>query len=521
MKLRHPDTNTKRVLVYVAILLFAAFALFYNLDDRLLWGDEAETALLAVNITKYSVPTVTDGKNYITLLGFGRDSNKDHIWVWSPWLDEYITAASFALFGKTTFAARFPFVLVAFLSILFLAWVSYKIYTDHEVAVFAILLLATNVAFLLHARQCRYYTLIIFAQIWVIYGYQQLIKGKSKGGILHLALALTVQFYCNYIIVPGNIVSLYFASLLLFRRHRHLFWELSACLVIFTLLIAPWLAYAQPWQQTSRIGLQNFGRNFLYYLSTIHFYIVPLALLVIPPIKYCLNRSGLLIRGTNPPPTREIGILLWTLIPIHLFMLCITPGSFFRYLTPLIPVLILLVATVLVHHTGPRIIRTVVIVVLCLSNVVAVLSAYPVRASHSINMPLVQFVREITSNYEDRLEDVVSYFRQNASPDESVFVFDPEFPLIFYTGMRIIDGRLNRKLYNNDLPDWILTESASGVLSYPPMELPKSLERHYRPVTITVHDTPRGGSRPDPQVHASFTAPRMKKMVIYRKIEHD
>ena len=53
--------------MYVAIVLFAAFALFYHLDDRLLWGDEAETALLAVNITKFGVPTVTDGKNVVTL----------------------------------------------------------------------------------------------------------------------------------------------------------------------------------------------------------------------------------------------------------------------------------------------------------------------------------------------------------------------------------------------------------------------------------------------------------------------
>lgn len=73
----HGDTNG---LFYVAIILFVAFALFYHLDDRFLWGDEAGTALLAVNITQFGVSTVTDGKNINVLLGFSCDSNRDRIW---------------------------------------------------------------------------------------------------------------------------------------------------------------------------------------------------------------------------------------------------------------------------------------------------------------------------------------------------------------------------------------------------------------------------------------------------------
>ena len=519
MKLPYRDTNTKNVLIYVAIALLAAFALFYNIDDRLLWGDEAETALLAVNINKYKLPTVTDGKNFITLLGLGHDSNKDNIWVWSPWLDEYIAAASFFLFGKNTFTARLPFVLIAFLSVLFFVWMAYKIFNNHEMTIFATLLYVTNVPFLLHARQCRYYALIIFAQIWMIYGYQQLTKEKYRKGVIHITIALTVQFYCNYIVVPGNILSLYLAALLIFRTHRHLLRALSTCIIIFAILIAPWLIYAQPWDQTSRIGLQNFGENFIYYLSSIHFYIVPLALFIIPLIVYCANRSGLYASDVHHSPVKDTEILLWVLIPIHILLLCVTPGGYFRYITPLIPVLILLASNILVNYIKFRIIRNLLVAALCLSNIVAVLSAYPERGAHCIKLPFVQFVSEITSDYEDRLEDVVTYFRQNAESDESVFVFDPEFPLIFYTDMRIVDGRFKRKIYRHDLPDWILTESASGVPSNPSVNLAKSLIRHYKPITITVHDTLRGGSRPDPHVHAPFTTPKMKKTVIYKKIE--
>jgi predicted membrane-bound mannosyltransferase len=113
--------NRKTIALLVVLFLFAGFALFSNLGDRMLWGDEAETALLGVNITKFGVPKATDGKNYVTLFGAGRDTNKDDIWVWSPWLDKYLAAASFTLFGKTTATARLPFTLIAFFSVLFFA----------------------------------------------------------------------------------------------------------------------------------------------------------------------------------------------------------------------------------------------------------------------------------------------------------------------------------------------------------------------------------------------------------------
>ncbi len=103
--------NVRTLIAYGVIISFAAFLLFHNLSDRLLWDDEAETALLAENINKFGVPKSTDGKNSIVL--FGYESNEDDVWIWSPWLDEYITAASFSLFGKSTFSARFPFVLHA------------------------------------------------------------------------------------------------------------------------------------------------------------------------------------------------------------------------------------------------------------------------------------------------------------------------------------------------------------------------------------------------------------------------
>ena len=93
---------------YGLFLAFACFLLFYHLDNHLLWGDEGETAVLAKNVMQFGVPRTFDGTNYILLHG-RRDENRDHVWIWSPWMQEYFAASSFILLGPTTWAARAPF----------------------------------------------------------------------------------------------------------------------------------------------------------------------------------------------------------------------------------------------------------------------------------------------------------------------------------------------------------------------------------------------------------------------------
>ncbi len=509
--------NVKILPIYIILVLLASFVLLYNLGDRYLWGDEAETALLGINITKYSVPKITDGKNFIMFNAPGYDYNEDLIWIWSPWLDEYIAAGSFLVFGKSTFSARLPFAIIGFLSVLSMLYIAQRIYNKHEIAIVAGLLLVTNVAFLLHARQCRYYAIVILTQLWLIYGYKLLISGKPKSGSTFVVVALTAQFYCNYIVVFGNILGLGICSILICRRYQHLIRRVLTCFGIFAVLVIPWLAYAKSWYQARGIGISGFDENILYYISTFHFYLIALPVLLIQPVAYAFE-------GWRRPKTerkyslRDTDILLWVLIPVQLTIISLTFDAYFRYILPLIPVVILLASNMLVNHIRVRPVRYVLIGILCLSNFIAVSTAYPMTRSAVIQMPFVQFIKGISSNYEDRTEDVVSYLRANGSPSESIYVFDPEFPLIFYTDMRIIDARFRPTISKDDMPDWILPESASGVYAGSSLRLIRTLLEYYEPVTLTVHDSDRGGSRPDPDVHVPFTTEKFTEMVIYKRI---
>ena len=139
-------------LAYAALTALACFGLTYNLGDRMLWTDEAETALLAVNITKFGLPLADDGKNDLQRTRPGSRS-EHNLWVWSPWLDEYVAASSFALLGRSTFSARLPFALLALASVALLCVVAWRASGSHELVLLAGFLYATCVPFVLHARQ--------------------------------------------------------------------------------------------------------------------------------------------------------------------------------------------------------------------------------------------------------------------------------------------------------------------------------------------------------------------------------
>jgi len=508
--------KNKTVAMLAIPILLAAFVLFFNLGDRLIWGDEAETALLGVNITKFGVPKATDGKNYITLLGAGSDTNKNDIWVWSPWLDEYIAALSFSIFGKTTTAARLPFVLIAFCSVIFLALLAHRFYHKKKLTLFVTLLYVSNVAFLLHARQCRYYALICLAQICLIYGYHLLLKGCSKNGIFYLVLALTVDFYCIYIVALPNVLAIVIVTLIIHRRHTCLFKNVLKSLAIFSLFVIPWLLYAQPWHQSGYMGFKDFGGKLFYRLMQINFHIVPVVLLLVPVIMYFTKREKLR-KKSQDITQKDTKVFLWMLVLSHLLLLSVTPGYFFRYLIPLIPVFILLISVIINDYVRVRFLQYLLVATLSLSNIISVFGAFPFSMQHPVSMPIIRYLNEITSDYKNTLEDVVLFLKKNASSDESIAVLDPEFPIIFYTDMQVIDIRLNSQVKANDLPDWIFSQSASGILKMPDLQPPDIFKNNYELIVLQVHDSILGDSRADPDVHVSFTSDKFKGFKIFKK----
>ncbi|MGA2179978.1 MAG: glycosyltransferase family 39 protein [Verrucomicrobiota bacterium] len=496
---------------YVAFLAFACFLLFYHLDNHLLWGDEGETAVLAKNVAQFGVPRTFDGTNYILLHG-RRDETRDHVWIWSPWLQEYLAASAFIVLGPTTWAARAPFALIGWCSLVALALIAYKIYRSHWVALASAVLLGTSEVFLLHARQCRYYSISVFAEILLVYGIHQLLA-QNRRGIWLAALALVLQFYSNYIMVVANLPGLLVLAWMLRKQGKSAVLGVSAVPGILFVAALPWLVYAHPWGQTSVAGGENYFRKAWEYLMEFHFHFIPLCFLLLPLLGFipaCRDRPT---TGPEVPRRWERLLLLW--LPLYFVTIVITPGFYLRYLLPLLPVACLLAAAWIFRHVKWRALAALVVAVLALSNAFSLVTACPFREAHTLRFPLVEYGEGLAAPYTDRFADVLDFFKSQAHPGEKVLTFDPDFPLMFYTQLVVIDGHIMGPP-EGQLPDWILPNSASGVVAQESVALPEFLRPHYEMITIPVHDSVQAGSVPEPDIYQYRSVPARVPFTIYK-----
>jgi len=497
---------------YGLFLAFAFFLLFHHLDNHLLWGDEGETAVLARNVTKFGVPRTFDGTNYILLHG-QRDENQDHIWTWSPWMQEYIAASAFVIFGETTWAARAPFALIGWCSLVALALVAYKIYRSHWVALASVVLLGTSEVFLLHARQCRYYPISVFAEILFIYGIYQLFA-RDWRGVWLAAFALGLQFYSNYIVMVGNLPGLVVLAWMRRKQGKRAVLDVAMIAGLWLAAALPWMIYAHQWGQGKAVGEElHLGKAWPYLLE-FHFHFLPLCFLLLPFLKHLPKTGTGQTAGTDPLTAGWERWLLW-LLASYFAAILLAPGFYLRYLLPILPLTCLLAATWIFRYVQRRTMVVLLIVIQVMSNVVSMVTAYPFRGTHRFRVPLVDYARGTARPYADQFSDVLAFFKQQAQPGEIVLSFDPEFPVEFYTSLAVIDGVLMAPPKGH-MPRWILPSSASGVVAQAPVVLPDFLRPYYEPVTLRVHDSVRGDSIPEPDVYQYQSASNFVPFLIYR-----
>ena len=101
---RRPDL----VVTLIALLSLPLF--FYGLGATYLWQDEAQTALLGRSVLAHGVPMVGHGAESLSAVR-GTDEGIGGIYFQISWLQAYLAAASFKLFGESSWSARLPFAL--------------------------------------------------------------------------------------------------------------------------------------------------------------------------------------------------------------------------------------------------------------------------------------------------------------------------------------------------------------------------------------------------------------------------
>jgi 4-amino-4-deoxy-L-arabinose transferase-like glycosyltransferase len=399
---------------WIVLILLAPLLLFPNLGNRFLWQDEAETALLARSVARHGYPLAHDGRRTISDQPGSPDVNDAGVWIWTPWLQLYPTAVSFALLGESPRNARLPFALAGWASVL-LAYGVFRTVVRRRPARIAALLLLCSVPFLLQLRQCRYYAFLAFFTLLHLWGYLRLARAQKGGGAAFTFGALGLY----HTLLPQMVASTLALGLdaLAVRRDRGLVVRVVGWSLLVAVLCLPFFVYTQGWSR-NYLGLgfgfespARFVSTLRAYLLEVHLYawpylwtllavcllsrrrawafaalaLCPLWLLAIVWTPSSISFVALLILTTA-----GIGLSLWGVVRAErndaglgdgvssialllavgvLVHALFAPTPYFRYLTGLLPFFALATALTVDSIAGERkLVSAVLIAALCATD---------------------------------------------------------------------------------------------------------------------------------------------------------
>jgi hypothetical protein len=183
----------------IVLAIIGAVFVFTNLGRDYLWEDEGDTAALGSNILKFGVPKAWDGYAFLDS-DHGARLNRDLVMVTHPWVQYYLAAGSFLVFGQNTFAARLPFAITGWMSILLAYAFVWRTIGSRLAAFSAAALMTFSVQFLFFARQCRYCSLNLLLICWLFWIF---FKMKSGRDCVFFVLASVLLFHTHpYGIAP-------------------------------------------------------------------------------------------------------------------------------------------------------------------------------------------------------------------------------------------------------------------------------------------------------------------------------
>ena len=101
-------------LLAALLIVVSAITLFWRLDAAPIWRDEATTATWArlMAETDVWIPYVYSDGQLIVQAPDGHDVNSKLLPAMQSYLQFYVSAVSFKLFGVSTWAARIPYALI-------------------------------------------------------------------------------------------------------------------------------------------------------------------------------------------------------------------------------------------------------------------------------------------------------------------------------------------------------------------------------------------------------------------------
>ncbi|HEX8235075.1 MAG TPA: glycosyltransferase family 39 protein [Abditibacteriaceae bacterium] len=481
--------DTRYKVVYALIFLLASYLALVRLDNTAFWDDEAHISIMARNFLHTGTWTGWDGRN---LLGYGNGSvlepNLRHI---IPQLDAPVIATAFGLFGETTWAGRFLFVVAGLLSLaLFAALLRREFAQQRALQIFAFASLAFSVHFLMAIRSCRYYAIAILFALLVFGTYRRCLQQKRVLDFVLLGLWAILLFLSSCLVAAAFLGALVVVHLVFHRRDwRARDWSKAA------LAIAVFLCGAVPYAVINRIwdfpipNTQPWYERKMWLLvsnvSGLNWVGLPWVV-ALGVVFFVLPRPGIFGKKEDEETsTREQASVVFTVrewgmlvLGYAFFIAMLSPleinqpnDDALRYLYPVLPWMAGLCGAFLWFvRQHMKLLAPALFLVIIGSNLLSLSprSAVP-------RFLLTDYIAEVHQPYPTAYGEVVKFLRRHAQHDDSVYVVPQHmnYPLMFYVGDHVrFAGQINRKthlsldtiralpaplIFEENFPDWFVS----------------------------------------------------------------
>jgi hypothetical protein len=462
----------KSHLALTLLLPIAFLTLFVGLDDSVLQVDEGADTFVSTTILKHGLPMHSDGSNHTMRYA----DIFDGVFIYRTWVPYYLQSISLYFLGSNTFAARLPFAIAGFFSILCLYHFAFRLTREKSTAIYAAIFLATCVPALLYFRTSRYIAIPILLTPVLLFFYIDIFEKKKWNPIPFTATSI-IFFHTMYVEFAGLIIGM-LIHLFIYRNEvvPDNLKKIKIPAAITALLCLPWLLFipalskriaefytsTSPYIDTSSIGYIKHFAGFLFQINNYIFPLILVPFLFLLPIKK-FNRS--------------ISLLL-----ICIFFILLTASLHsipqLQYIAASIPILFILLGWINLHLFKNSIIQQCIFAAfLIFSNLVHVGPLIPVKQLLQTPRPESQsslylkgvyqaFMREVklkstyfqywgelANPYRGPLNKIVAFFETHGKKGETCYIDNEVESLAFYTGFKMIH---NSELTNKSIPDWIV-----------------------------------------------------------------
>jgi hypothetical protein len=533
-----PQRNSRKIFALLFLGATAAFLLLWHLDQQYLWQDEAQTALFADRMLRFGRPLAYDGVNLITIDHFAVEDNAsidqrtrspkaaidyyvrrgdfrpDTTWIWHPWGQFVVEAASLKLLGKTTLAARLPFALAGIITVLLLYIFVLREFESELIALLAALFLSFNTYWILHSRQSRYYSLSSLFLVVTLLAYSRWQRGARWG-----AAAFVVSTWCWFQVDYG---TLWPVLLILFCDAFIASWPhpwrpalvggiLAAALLPFAYYFGLWRRHSAPTRPWDDRLLRN--------LLNVNEYVVPLALLLAAALLLSSRSATLQVNEQ-----RWVRIACCIIVAFCIWVPVAAPSSFVRYVIIVAPVGCTLTAWVLVRGSGARtwLVWAGAAVFLLTPWLTWLIPPAPgYKRSFVLRPELAVLWNEIFVQRPDPNRQVIEWLKTNSKPSDEILINYEDLPLMFYLPNPVRGGIAAFRVEDDEKrpPDFVVLRRSVNFTHWPVYK--RELDRYeWTEISVDAPDV-TWGNNPDPTAYVPSSANPPKIYVGRRQADVD